>query len=462
MKVIQEARVLVQRSKAFVGVVLATVLVLGAWAQAPQKNYKDRAEYDLYSSILKETNAQKKLELLTQWKEKYPATDFKAERLALYLVTYQGLNKGPEMLATAKEMVAADPKNMQALYWVAIFTLNNTTPEQLDAGRKAAQGLLANVDEVFAAAKKPAEVAEDTWKKERANIEILAHTTIGWAAYTRKENDAAAAEFKTVLGLNPVNAQVSYWLGSTLLRKAETQGEGLYHIARASIIEGQGALDPTTKNQLQAYLQKVYAQYHGDSSGLEELKAKAKESALVPADFKIKRADEMAAEKEEEFRKTNPAMALWMSIKKELTGPNSDAYFASSVKDASLPGGAMGVKKFKGKVIEHKPARNPKEIVIGMSDATTAEVTLKLETPMVGRADPGTELEFDGVVSGFSKDPFMLTMDVETAEQISGWPAPTPAAKKAAAKKAAGGAPAAKKAADTPAPAVKKAAPKKK
>jgi hypothetical protein len=192
---------------------------------------------------------------------------------------------------------------------------------------------------------------------------------------------------------------------------------------------------------------------------LDELKAKAKESALVPADFKIKRADEVAAEKEEEFRKTNPGMALWMSIKKELTGPNSDAYFASSVKDANLPGGAMGVKKFKGKVIEHKPARNPKEIVLGMSDATTREVTLKLETPMVGRADPGTELEFDGVVSGFAKDPFMLTMDVETAEQISGWPAPSPAAKKAAAKKGAP-APAAKKAA--PAPAVKKAAPKKK
>ena len=189
---------------------------------------------------------------------------------------------------------------------------------------------------------------------------------------------------------------------------------------------------------------------------MDELKAKAKESALPPADFKIKRADEMAAEKEEEFRKTNPSMALWMSIKKELTGPNSDAYFASSMKDAHLPGGAMGVKRFKGKVIEHKPARNPSTIVLGISDATTPEVTLKLETPMVGKADPGTELEFEGVISGFTKDPFMLTMDIETpADQISGWPAPTPAAKKAAAKKAAGGAAPA-------APATKKAAPKKK
>jgi len=34
-----------------------------------------------------ETNGRRSLELLNQWKEKYPTTDFKAERLALYLVT---------------------------------------------------------------------------------------------------------------------------------------------------------------------------------------------------------------------------------------------------------------------------------------------------------------------------------------------------------------------------------------
>lgn len=426
---------LVKRLKGFVGVVLAMGLALGAMAQA-QKNYKDRAEYDLYSSILKETNAQKKLELLGQWKEKYPSTEFKTERLGLYLATYQALNKGPEMLATAKEMVADDPKSMQGLYWVSIFTLNNTQPEQLDAGQKAAQGLLANLDEFFAAGKKPAALSEDAWKKEKGNMEALAQTTLGWVAMTRKENEPAAAAFRKALELNPNGAQVSYWLGSVLLRKGETQGEGLYHIARASQLEGQGSLDANTKSQLTAYLQKVYAQYHGDSSGLDELKAKAKESAFPPADFKVKRADEVAAEKEEEFRKTNPVLALWMSIKKELTGPNSDAYFASSVKDAHLPGGAMGVQKFKGKVIEHKPARNPKEIVLGMSDATTAEVTLKLETPfLVGKADPGTEIEFEGVVSGFTKDPFMVTFDVEKKEQISGWPAPAPA-KKAVGRKA--------------------------
>ena len=63
--------------------------------------------------------------------------------------------------------------------------------------------------------------------------------------------------------------------------------------------------------------------------------------------------------------------AVWPD--RRLSAAESDAYFASSMKDAHLPGGAMGVQKFKGKVIEHKPARNPKEIVLGISDATTPE-----------------------------------------------------------------------------------------
>jgi len=204
------------------------------------------------------------------------------------------LNRGPELLATAKEMVAADPQNMVGLYWVATFTLSNSSPEQLDAGQRAAQGLLANVEDVFAPAKKPATVTEDGWRKERANIEVLAHSVLGWVAYSRQENEAAAMEFKTALELNPMNGQVSYWLGSALLRKAETQGEGLYHIARAAVLDGQGALDPNARSQLQAYLQKVYALHHGDSSGLDELKAVARYSAFPPANFKIKTAADIA------------------------------------------------------------------------------------------------------------------------------------------------------------------------
>ena len=43
---------------------------------APQKNWKDRAEYDLFDSITKDTNPKTRLEKLQQWEKQYPTTEW--------------------------------------------------------------------------------------------------------------------------------------------------------------------------------------------------------------------------------------------------------------------------------------------------------------------------------------------------------------------------------------------------
>jgi len=120
-----------------------------------------------------------------------------------------------------------------------------------------------------------------------------------------------------------------------------------------------------------------------------------------------------------------------------LTADAGQQYFDTSVKGAALPGGANGVTKFKGTLISQKPALNPKELVLGISTPDTPEVTLKLETALRGKADPGTVIHFEGVASAFTKDPFMLTFDVDSKDKIQGWPAQAapPAKKRAVVRK---------------------------
>lgn len=430
-------------SRLFLAIALTSVLCLTVWAQAPQKNYKDRAEYDLYSSILKEANPTQKLALLNQWKEKYPQTEFKDERMQLFLDTYRGLNQGAKVLETAKEMVAADPKSASGLLWINLMTvaMGDSSPAALDTGEQGAKSLLANLDTIFAPEKKPATLSDDQWKKERSNIEIIGNTTLGWVNWQRKKLPEAEATFKKVLALDPTKAQVSYWLGTVILgqRNPDTQAQALYHFARAANYEGTNGLDPATRKQIQAYLEKVYTNYHGDKSGLDEIVVRAKMEPMPPADFKVKNSAEIAAEKEEEFKKTNPMLALWMSIKKELAGPNGPAYFNDNVKDHAIPGGAGGVEKFKATVISMTPAARPKEVVVGIADGKVPEATLKFETPLAGKAEAGTVIEFEGTPVAFAPDPFNVTFDVDK-DKLKGWPAPAPAARKSAgaAKKGAG------------------------
>src|SRR5262249_35462474 len=148
---------------------------------------------------------------------------------------------------------------------------------------------------------------------------------------------------------------ISYWWGTEILqqKKPERQAEALFQFARAAAYDGQGALNPQGRQQVDSYLTKAYNSYHGqDPQGLQQLKELAKASPFPPADFKIKTAQEIAVEKENEFKQSNPSLALWMGLKKELTGPEGEKFFDGTMKGAQVPGGAGGVTKLKGTLIE--------------------------------------------------------------------------------------------------------------
>ena len=73
------------------------------------------------------------------------------------------------------------------------------------------------------------------------------------------------------------------------------------------------------------------------------------------------------AAKQAEFAKANPGLALWTTIKEELTAANGEQYFETQVKGAALPGGANNVTKFKAKLVSQKPALRPKTLVVALS-----------------------------------------------------------------------------------------------
>jgi tetratricopeptide (TPR) repeat protein len=250
----------------------------------------------------------------------------------------------------------------------------------------------------------------------------VAYTTLGWIAMQRKNNDVAEQNFKKSLTINPNAVQVSYWLGTVIIaqKKPEKQAEALYDFARAAAYDGEGALAPAGRKQIDDYLTKVYTTIHGDTTGLAELKTMAKASPTPPADFKIKTAAEIAAENEEQLKKTNPELALWMNLKGQLLSPEGQTYFDSSMKGAQVP-------KLKGWLVSAKPAVKSKELLVSMeSKDGTANVTLKLvgsdgttAAPLTGKPVVGTEIEieFEGVGDSFTKEPaFMVTFDVERAK----------------------------------------------
>jgi hypothetical protein len=406
---------------------VSPALVQAAGSPAPQaqaatkdKNWKDRAEYDLYTSITTETNSQKKLDLLTQWTQKYPTTDFKSERATLYLTTYAALNRPKDAIASAKDLVALDPKDFTGLYYMTYLTLQalDTSPGALDDSEKAANGLIGALNDKFAAANKPATASDADWTKARNETEALAHTTLGWVALQRKDNAKAEEEFTKSLQLNPGAGQVSYWLGTAILAEKDPakQAAALYDFARAAAYDGPGALAPEGRQSVQQYLEKVYASYHGSKDGLDALEATAKTAALPPPDFKILSTEDIEKkniDQQNELAKKNPSLGLWLNIRTALSGADGEKYFTDNMKGAQTPA-------FTGKLISATPETKPKTLVLAIADGKTPDCTVTLDTPLPGKAEGDTFITFQGIPQSYTANPFTVTFNAEKAS-VKGW-----------------------------------------
>jgi hypothetical protein len=331
------------------------------------------------------------------------------------------------------------------------------TAEETAIGEKAAHALMDFVPTYFVAANKPAATSDADWTKTGKDLTTLADGTLRVIAmrpgmellqkYTASGNkdisfcEPAEAALGKALQQFPDAAIIAYNLGRAELCQRAAKPEkipvAIYEFARAAVIDSSlgGSTDPKAVDN---YLTTIYTNYHGaDDDGLKQLKELAAKAPLPPADYKLESSAEVSRRKEEEFKKTNPQLALWMGIKGQLADTNGDQYFSGSLKDADVKGEGSA-KALKGTLVEAKPECHSKELVVAISDATHPEVTLQLDAALTGKPDTGVEIQWNGQPTAFTKEPFMLTMDTEKANITGLNLTPcTPPVKKSAPKKAA-------------------------
>ncbi|HEX8985148.1 MAG TPA: tetratricopeptide repeat protein, partial [Bryobacteraceae bacterium] len=329
-----------------------------------QKKPKDQGEFDIYNEVIKDVQAQnwnKAITDLDTWKQKYPESDFKYDRLYFYMQAYNGARQPAKVLDTATEVFSKDPKTEfsdpkngpQQIVTVDYLTaanvqhIPNPSPEQLATAEKAARNLLDYTPTFFSAARKPAATSDADWNKARTDLEGVAKGALnyialrpGSEAMQRKDYDAAIQAYTKALQDHPDSAAVSYALGSALIssRKPENISQGIYQVARAAALDPAkgGLTDPKARTDVENYLKKIYTTIHGSTEGLDQVKQVAVNSPTPPPDFKVKTQAEIALEKEQEFEKTNPQLALWMKIKGLLVDTNGEQYFQSSLKETEV------------------------------------------------------------------------------------------------------------------------------
>jgi len=419
---------------------------------AAKRNYKDNGEYDLYSQAFKDSqNPPAEIKDLETWAQKYPDSDYKDVRTGMLVQAYSQLNppQPAKVLDLAAQLMNKDLKTVfddpqdgkrQALSFLVATAvaaglagqpaLLNPTAAQVQLGRSAARQLKDDAKTFFVPANKPPTTSDADWTKTHANLDAAAdHTllvlTIYKADLAMAKKPLVAAECKDVaepayrkaLADYPNNSYLSYKLAQAFQCQQKESPEkvfqAIYEYERAAVIDPTLGGAEANAGAIPAFADKAYTDVHGSADGLPELKQLVKQSALPADDFKFKTAREIDAEKEAQFEKDNPELAMWMKIKALLTDPANPTYFEDQLKDTEGP-------TLKGVVVDG--ACRGREITVAFprpgqpAGPLVPEVKLKFETPLAGKPQPNTEITFQkAVATAFAKEPFLLTMEVQKA-----------------------------------------------
>jgi hypothetical protein len=211
----------------------------------------------------------------------------------------------------------------------------------------------------------------------------------GEAAYQKKNYIAAQELLLSAIRLSPEDGRLAYYLGTVLILDPERDPEklraGTFYYARA------------------AHLMRT-------ALGLDQYWAFVRVTPLAP-----EKVEEYPAPPPEPF----DAQMAFQMLRDELLGPNGAVFFEDALRMNQTP-------RFKGRLIEHRPAQNPVELVLSVdTPGNKGDVRVFLTKPLPGSAPAGTVIEFEGLVRGWQPNPFVMSLQSEPKE-IKGWPLPIP------------------------------------
>jgi hypothetical protein len=386
-----------------------------ATASMAAADWTDRKEYDLVLTIRSESSPEKRLALLDSWSKSYPQTGLARARQELYLATYESMGDRAHMFGTAKQMLAAQPNNPVGLYWLTVLAPQqpDVSSEIIDAGDKAAHQLLAAMNEYFSADKKPPNMTAADWQKQKLLVEVLAQRTEGWANLQRGNFGAANNDFSACLKKDPGNAEISSLLGIvSALDNTNKQPQALWQLARATSKDLPTPLAEDQRRQVNTMLENMYVSYHGSLEGLDQVRKLSASNPIPPAEFTVDAATVVNARRAEaELSLTNPTLAAWLVMRRQLEAADGEKYFAADLQGKQLP-------QLSGTVLHAVPAKAPREITLSMNESSTADVTLKLTVPLTSAVHPGVKITFQGNGDSFIKNPFSLVVTGDAAQVV--------------------------------------------
>ena len=250
-----------------------------------QITIKDPSEFNAYQMASTNSDPKAKAKALEDFLQTYPQSVVKTAVLDLLIDTYQGLGDMDKTLGATGRLLQVDPANLKAIF-ISVYIKKGQCAKSQDAQTCDDAGALAQRG---LAVPKPAKTSDDEWKKLTGAAYPIFHSAIAVDdIVSKKDIKAGISEYRTELMLYPPEQTTKGpgLVDTLLLAEAYTKPDGkdlvqaVWFYARAwnfAPVSFQGQIEPK--------LEYYYKKYHGDLTGLGDLKTQAAATLFPPGTF---------------------------------------------------------------------------------------------------------------------------------------------------------------------------------
>ncbi len=381
----------------------------GQPAQTQKKEIKDPAEYNAYVNAIQQTSPQAKAQGLEAFLQTYPNSVMKEDALEQLMVAYQQTGDAQKTIDTAGRVLQANPNNIRAL---ALLTYNYRAAasqggaqmqQNLQQAQKYGQQGLSALQNM----QKPDGMSDADFTKLHNETGAIFEGAVGFAALQQKDYPTAQKDLHdAVREESQPNIMDIYPLATADLEAKPVNPEGFWFIVKASQL-AQG----TGQQQILDYGRKKYIRYHGSEDGWNDIvkQAQASQSVMPPAGFTVAAAPpppspaEQAADLVKSKDPKQMSFAEWELVLSSGNQQAADTVW-NAIKDKAVKLQASVISATSSSV---QLAGSDDDI-----DSKKADIGLSMEKPIPAKLapQPGTMMAFQGTVSSYTPNPFMMTM----------------------------------------------------
>ena len=399
----------------------------GQAAQPTQKKeIKDPAEYNSYVNAIQQTNPQFKSQGLEAFLQTYPNSVMKEDALEQLMVAYQQANDAKKTIDAANRVLQVNPNNIRALALLAYNyrAAGSQGGPQMQQNLQQAQQYGQRGLQALTNMPKPEGMSDADFTKLHNETGAIFEGAVGFAALQQKDLATAQKDLRdAVAEESQPNIMDIYPLATADLEANPMNPEGFWFIVKASqLAQGPG------QAQILDYGHKKYIRYHGTEDGWNDLvkQAQASQSVMPPAGFTVAAAPpppspaEQAADLVKSKNPTQMSFAEWELVLSSGNQQAADTVW-NALKDKAVKLGANVINASASKVT-----------LAGSQDDfddKKADITLTMAKPLAAKLVPaaGSLMQFQGTVSSYTPNPFMITMTDGVLLDKSGNPVTTAA-----------------------------------